>query len=347
MKFKIIMVGCGVMANHWLNSITPKDDCEIIALADLDIGRAKAAREKYSLECRVYSSVDEALEAESGNLLIDLTYVTMHHDVTIKALRAGYDVIGEKPMAFEPNQANDMLRAAAETGKRYIVAQNRRYIGQVEKIRDIVISKKIGEPVFICAEIFVSADMASIRNQLEYPQLQDNNIHAFDMARYMANGNPISAYYHSFNPKGSKYVGDAACAAIFEFDNGAVFEFRGYNGAEGCHTTWNNSWRVLCERGTILWDGNPENDAFYEYAEQTGVYAYQKETLKKPDVIRDPNALEVEDFLDALSTGRTPSTDCKDNIHSIAMVFASVKSIREGRKVAIEVNETYPYIVLN
>ena len=193
MKFDIIMVGCGVMANYWLGNITLRKDCEIIALVDLDIRRAAAIREKYNLECNIYDLVDEALEKEHGNLLIDLTYVTVHHDVTIKALRAGYNVIGEKPMAFEVEQANDMLRAADETGKRYIVAQNRRYIDQVEKIRELVISGDIGEPVFICGEIF----------------------------------------------------------------------------------------------------------------------------------------------------------DCKDNIHSIAMVFASVKSIREKREVGIEVNETYPYIVLD
>jgi len=207
-------------------------------------------------------------------------------------------------------------------------------------------SGKIGEPVMICGEIFVHADLSSIRNQLESPQLQDNTIHAFDQARYMANGNPISVYYHSFNPKGSKYTGDAAGIAIFEFDNGAVFEFRGYQGAEGCHTTWNNSWRVLCERGTILWDGNLNSDARYEYAEKTGIYSYQKGTIEKPETILDTNAREAEDFLDGLKTGRRPSTDCKDNMHSIAMVFACVKSIKEGRKVKIEVNDSYPYIVL-
>ena len=56
--------------------------------------------------------------------------------------------------------------------------------------------------------------------------------------------------------------------------------------------------------------------------------------------------MALEDLFDALETGRTPSTDCKDNVYSIAMVLASIKSIEENRKVEIEVNDSYPYLVL-
>ena len=54
----------------------------------------------------------------------------------------------------------------------------------------------------------------------------------------------------------------------------------------------------------------------------------------------------LEDMFDALDTGRTPSTDCKDNVYSIAMVLASVKSIKENRKVSIKVNGSYPYLII-
>ncbi|MCL2159363.1 MAG: Gfo/Idh/MocA family oxidoreductase, partial [Oscillospiraceae bacterium] len=221
----------------------------------------------------------------------------------------------------------------------------RRYIDQVQKIRELVLSGQIGDPVMICGEIFVNADLASIRNQLKYPQLQDNNIHIFDQARFMVNGFPKSCYYKSFNPKGSQYSGDAAGVGVFCFDNGAVFSFRGCNSTEGCHTPWDHSWRILCERGSILWDG--AGDAYCEYEEQIGKHDYKKITIKKPETVRDQHDAALEDLFDALDTGRVPGTDCKDNIHSIAMVFASLKSISEAREVKIEINESYPYIVLS
>jgi predicted dehydrogenase len=342
--FNVIVVGCGVISVKWFDHMVKRDDVSIVALCDKNVAQAEKMRERYRLDCPIYDSAEVAFDTVSANLLIDLTYVTAHYDIVTRALKAGMNVFGEKPMAFTPDQVNDMLRTVEQTGKRYIVMQNRRYIEQVRRIRGLIDSGIMGKPVLISGSIFVGADMASIRNQLKYPQLQDNNIHVFDQARYMAHGNPISAYYHSFNPAGSKYVDNAAGVGVFEFADGCVFCFQGYNGAEGCHTTWDHDWRLVCERGTCLWPG--QGDVTYEYANKVGVYKYKKGTLHAPVEIIDQHDMALEDMFDALRTGRTADTECWDNAHSIAMIFACVKSAEERRKVKIQINSSYPYIEL-
>ena len=347
-KHRIIMAGCGGIAFRWLDHITKRNDCEIIAIADKNLNSAKAYCAKYGIKCNLYNDVKEALEKEKGNLFIDLTYVTAHCEIVTAALKAGYDVFGEKPMAVSVEQVNEMLKTVDETGKRYFVMQNRRSIDQVKKIKEVIKSGVLGDPCYICGEIFVPADLNSIRNQFEYPQLQDNNIHSFDMARYFLDAKPLSVHYHSFRPKGSKYTGDSACDAVFEFDKGVTYSFRGYNGAEGCLTSWDNVWRIVCEKGSVVWNG--EGDAVYEYSDEAGdIYKgipYHRGVIEKPETVRDQHDMALEDMFDALDTGRTPGTDCKDNVYSIAMVLASVKSIKENRKVSIKVNESYPYLVL-
>ncbi len=343
-SFRIILVGCGDISHQWIQHIIRRKDCEFAALVEINTERAAAIKEKYSLDCPVFTTLDEAMKKVEANLVCDLTYVTVHHEIVTKALYAGYDVLGEKPMAVSAEQANEMALAAERTGKRYIVMQNRRYIQQVRDIRKLIQSGIMGKPVFVCGEIFVAADMASIRNQLAYPQLQDNNIHIFDHARYLADAKPVSVYYHSFNPTGSKYAGDAAGVAIFEFDNGAVFSFQGYNGAEGCHTSWDHSWRICCERGTILWNG--KDDVRYEYTETVGTYQYKSGIIHAPAQVRSQHDWALEDMFHALITGEKASTEYTDNLHSIAMVFGCLKSIQEGRKVGIQVRDEFPYITL-
>lgn len=342
--FDIILAGCGTISEQWFDYIVKRDDCRFVAIVDKNLEAAKKAIETYSLDCPAYTSVEEAFEKEKGNLFIDLTYVTVHHDVVTLALKKGYDVLGEKPMAFTVEQVNSMLKAVEESGKRYIIMQNRRYIDQVQKLRALIQSGKLGDPVYVCGDIFVAADMKSIRNSLKYPQLQDNNIHAFDQARYLVKGKPVSVYYHSFNPKGSKYVGDAACSATFEFEDGCVFNFRGYNGAEGCHTTWDHDWRIVCEKGTALWPG--KDDVRIEYTDEPGTYIYHEDTIKRPEIALNQHGTALADMFDALITGRTAQTECWDNVYSIGMVLASVKSAEEGRKIGIRVNENYPYLQL-
>ncbi len=347
-KHNIIFVGCGAIAYRWLDHITKRDDCKILAIVEKNPANAKRYMDKYGIECSVYEDMDEALAKEKGDLLIDLTFVTVHSSVVTKALRAGYDVFGEKPMAFTVDQVNDIMQAVKETGKHYFVMQNRRFIDQVKKIKELLATGICGAPVYLTGEIFVPADMGSIRNDFKYPQLQDNNIHSFDLARYLVDGKPKSVYYHSFRPKGSMYTGDSACDAVFEFDNDLIYSFRGYNGAEGCWTSWDNVWRIVCEKGTICWDG--EGDVKYQYFDEAGdIYrgkGFHEGVIKKPDVVRDQHDGALEDLFDALETGRKPGTDCTDNIYSIAMVLASVKSADEHRKVEIIVNDTYPYLTL-
>ncbi len=344
MGFEIIMAGCGAISRRWLDYLVTREDVHVAAIVETNRERAEAAIQKYGLDCRIYADLDDAFRNEQANLVVDLTYVTVHSHIVCKALYSGYDVIGEKPMANSLEAVRDIARAVKETGRRYTVMQNRRYIEQVREIRRIVDTGLMGDCVMINGEIFVAADMGSIRNQLEFPQLQDNNIHIFDQARYMCGGKPVSVYYHSFNPKGSKYTGDAAGIAVYEMDNGCVFSFRGYNGAEGMHTSWDHVWRVCCERGTMTWDGF--GDVLGQYADKVGTYQYHDFVLKAPQRVIDQHALALEDMLNAYAEGRKTMTDCRDNVYSIAMVLAAVKSIREQRKVRIHVTEEDPFLVL-
>ena len=344
MKFEIIMAGCGAISWRWLEYLSQRDDAHIAAIVETDRSRAEAAKSKYGLDCNIWQTLEEAFQAEQANVVFDLTYVTVHEQIVTKAMRAGYDVIGEKPMALTLESVRNIMRVAEETGRRYTVMQNRRYIEQVQQMRRIIDTGLMGGCVMINGEIFVAADMGSIRNQLEFPQLQDNNIHIFDQARYICGGKPISVYYYSFNPKGSKYSGDAAGIAVYEMDNGCVFSFRGYNDAEGMHTSWDHNWRVCCERGTMLWDGF--GDVVGQYTDRVGTYQYHDFVLKAPQTVVDQHALALKDMLDNYARGERNMTDCHDNIYSIAMVLGAVKSIKEKRKIAIHVTDKEPYLIL-
>ena len=44
----------------------------------------------------------------------------------------------------------------------------------------------------------------------------------------------------------------------------------------------------------------------------------------------------IDDMIRAIKSGRRAMTDCRDNIKSLAMVFAAIKSAKEGREVLIK-----------
>lgn len=67
-----------------------------------------------------------------------------HADYAIRAMRAGKDVLVEKPMALNPEECRTMEAAAKETGRKLCVAYYRRALPRFEKLKQIAKDGTIG-----------------------------------------------------------------------------------------------------------------------------------------------------------------------------------------------------------
>lgn len=340
-KWRVILVGCGTMAEEWLSALWKNDEITFCAFVDQIPSRALALKEKFGLNVNVYADLDAALEGERPNLVFDLTVFPAHYDIVMRALRFGCDVLGEKPMADTLAHANEMVKTARSLGRRYIVMQNRRYVRPIRALQSVIKDGGLGTISFACAQLYVHADLSSIRSSLSRPQLQDNAVHTFDQIRFILQSNPISAFCESFRPANAYSPGEAACMCIFEFENGVRFNFVAYQGAEGFKTTWESQWRIQCSSAAIVWNGEddcmprvqrlPKNARPNHW--NTVYEEFEAQTDWKEPQIHHPAALK--DMLRALDTGTVASTECTDNIYSFAMVEACMKSADLGRKVHI------------
>jgi len=130
--------------------------------------------------------------------------------------------------------------------------------------------------------------------------------------------------------------GAAAAAAAFELSNGSVFSYRGSWVAEGAETSYDGTWRVCGTKGTFVWDG--ADQLRLETAERSD--PYKAAALDRKDIAvasADPSGHTpaLAAILDALQADETPETVAHDNLLSLAMVDAAVRSSRERRTVEI------------
>ncbi|MNJ47989.1 hypothetical protein D3C77_431680 [compost metagenome] len=195
----------------------------------------------------------------------------------------------------------------------------------------------------INADFFLGPHFGGFRDMMESPLILDMAIHTFDQARFVIGADPVSVYCHEFNPPGSWYKGNASAVCIYEMSDGSVFSYRGSWCAEGASTSWEADWRIIGEKGTAIWDGIQA-----PYAEVLASELAADETAEKK-FIRDTVRVEAamgwngkpghEGCLDemflALKEGRPAETDCRDNVHSMAMVLGAIESAKSGRKVML------------
>lgn len=333
--FKIIVAGCGSMANTWIDYVATRTDAEVVGLVDVHLETAKKMAEQKSLNVPVFTDLSEGIETTNANLVFDVTIPAAHKQIVTTALNAGCQVFGEKPMAESIEDAQAVLEVAKQTGNKYAVMQNRRYLQQIRAFRDFLATGTIGSIGSIHADFFIGAHFGGFRDLMDHPLILDMAIHTFDQARFISGARPVSVYCHEYNPPGSWYKGNASAVCIFEMSNGAVFTYNGSWCAEGMNTSWEADWRVTGSKGTACWDG--QQLPVYEVINSDQQASFIN-PMKKGEVKSDWTGQEghwgcLDEMFASLKEKRFAETDCRDNIESMKMVFGAIESAKSKKKV--------------
>lgn len=342
--FKAVLVGCGAMANGWLRPVTEDPELSrkisVAGLVDLDEARAQSLADEFGLEdARVGSDLDAMLAEVKPDVVFDVVVPVARADVVSRALRAGAQVLSEKPMAASMEQARGLIDLARETGRLHAIIQNRRFIPGIRRMRQMVEAGTLGEITAVHTDFFVGPHFGGFREEMQHVLLLDMAIHTFDAMRYVIGRTPQSVYCHEANPAGSWYAAGASASAIFGFDGGAMATYRGSWCAEGANTSWESQWRVIGTRGTLLWDGAET----FEARVVSGTEGFMRPTEPVPvpeaaDVAAtEGHASVIRDFVRSLEAGRDPETVATDNLKSLAMVFGAIESAETGKRVDITI----------
>lgn len=334
-KHKIILAGCGAMANVWLDYVEKRDDAEIVGLVDINEQNAKQMAERRGLIVPIFTDLSVALENVQADIVFDVTIPSSHKEIAITSLRAGCHVFGEKPMAESLEDAREILEIVNETKKNYSVMQNRRFQKHVRSIQHFLAAGKIGSVGSIHANFFLGPHFGGFRDVMDHPLILDMAIHTFDQARFMIGAEPVSVYCHEYNPPGSWYRGNASAVCIFEMSDGSVFTYNGSWCAEGLNTSWESEWRITGSEGSVTWNG------FDRPACEVIDRTKPTEFMNTHQSIPIPNVWDgseehfgcLDEMFASVEENRLAETDCTDNIHSIAMVFGAIESAKTGKKV--------------
>jgi predicted dehydrogenase len=108
------IVGAGNISDEYLRSLTSYPDVRVVAIADLDVERARSQAAAYGIPFA--GTVDELLALADVEIVINLTIPAAHAAVGIQAVEAGKHVWGEKPLTLDLASAKALLDAAEAKG---------------------------------------------------------------------------------------------------------------------------------------------------------------------------------------------------------------------------------------
>ena len=194
-KFNIGILGCGVISRTYAADIQAFYPClNIAACADV---RAEAAQ-KLAAEFDIPAAYtpEELLQDKSIEIVIDLTPPQFHVALNRQILQAGKHLFSEKPFAQTMQEAEEIVRLAAEKNLLVGSAPDTFLASGLQSMRYYLDAGLIGKP------FFVTANMTSFGPETWHPNpapfYRKGAGPLFDMAPYY-----LSALVALFGPVGS------------------------------------------------------------------------------------------------------------------------------------------------
>lgn len=141
----VAVVGAGVISAQYLRNLAGFPDLRVLGIADLDTARARAAADEYGIP--VAGDLDAVLALPEVEIVVNLTLPAVHATVATAALRAGKHVYGEKPLALNPKDGEELLAEAASRDLRVGNAPDTFLGAGIQTAKRAIEAGAIGAPV--------------------------------------------------------------------------------------------------------------------------------------------------------------------------------------------------------
>jgi predicted dehydrogenase len=214
-KLQVGVIGIGGLARGvHLPALREIEGIELVALCDIIASRATDAAAKHAVP-RTYTLYKEMLAKEKLDAVFVLVEPCNLFHITANCLRAGVHTFMEKPPGLTVVQTEALCRTAKDANRILQVGFNRRHIPVVSHVLKLM--RKI--TTITQVEGRFMKDGSGAFDLGGTTSLAADVIHAIDLVRYMAGGEPaaVASVVSRFNEPV-----DNAWNAVIRFDNGAT-----------------------------------------------------------------------------------------------------------------------------
>ena len=193
-KLRIAVIGYGGMGSWHCETIGKIDGLELAGVYDILDARNLAAEEQ---QIPTFASLEELLTDDSISIVTVAIPNQLHKSVCIQAMKAGKNVVCEKPVALNHDELQEMIEAAEKYHVIFTVHQNRRWDEDYLIMKNIYEEDTLGKVFRIESRVHGSRGIpGDWRNQKECGggMVLDWGVHLLDQMMQMVHKKIISIY---------------------------------------------------------------------------------------------------------------------------------------------------------
>lgn len=352
-KVKAAVIGCGSIANgaHIPNYLA-NHDAEILYFCDIVPWKADKAVEKYGCGKAVYD-YKEILADPAVNAVSVCTHNDAHALISIDFLRAGKNVLCEKPAARILSEALDMQRAAHETGKILSIGVCNRFATSVNRIKEIIDSGELGEVYHVFASFRAHRSIPGLGGDFTNKAVSgggaliDWGVHYIDLVMYCCGEpKPLTASGEAFCKLGrdiKNYVYNGMWArdsakddGVYDVDDSVTGLVRTTGPVISFHGAWAQNIGksetyidFIGDKAGIRLD---YGGGFVMYGVKNGMLVEIVPNFKGNDAYK----AEIDSFIECVIDGKKNQADIDNAILTSKIMQAVYDSSQSHREIAID-----------
>ena len=346
------VIGTGNISRAHLHAYLEfPEEVQVVALADIEPGKAETARAEFVLDgARVYEDAAAMLASEHLDLVSIATPPGTHCELSVQALEAGVHVIVEKPMAPSLEECDRMLEAQRRSGKLLSVIAQNRFRDDMAQLKAVLDSGRIGR--------IAHARIASAwwRGRAYYdlwwrgtwasegggPTL-NHAIHHIDLALWLL-GRPQAVAAMMTNAGHDNAEVEDLSVALLQYERGLAELTSSvvHHGeqqeiiVQGEHARIGQPWSVAAE--TARPNGFPETGGDAELVAELEALAAGQAPLEHTG-----HSGQLGDVIAAIREGRAPLVDGEAGKRAIELVTAIYAAAIERRTIDLPITAESPW----
>lgn len=310
------VIGVGSMGYNHVRIYSELENANLVAISDMVRGTLdKVSKEFNTVGYVDYDNILQIDDIEVVNICVPTVF---HHDVVMRAIEAGKNVLVEKPIASKLNEAEEIIKAAEDAGVTLATGHVERFNPAVRVAKKLIDEGAIGE--------VVTAN--SKRLGPFPPRIRDVGV-AIDLAIH-----DIDIFNYLFNSRANTvFANMSSKLKNCEFEDHAEIMTKYDSGVLSIlETNWLTPYKkrqlnITGIDGIISVDyGNQTVTLFKENNQVEDIKVENKEPLKE----------ELRSFVDCVQNNTPPEVSGKDGYEALRIVDAAMTSSKDKRLVYLD-----------
>ncbi|WP_127586100.1 Gfo/Idh/MocA family protein [Paenibacillus koleovorans] len=323
---KIAIIGCGTMGKLYAERFASMQDAQLTALANRSEGPLLELAEQYG--ATPYRSWEELFEKAEADVVCVTLPTHLHKEVVLLAAAHGKHIICEKPLALNPDDAEEMRLACERAGVRLFAAHVLRYFPEYAQL-------KAQTAAGVAGRIGVAHAKRASKHPVSgswYADVTrsggivfDLMIHDLDFLAWTL-GEVRTVYAAERKSEGVIYA-----SVTLRFASGAIANVEAHWGYPGPFLT---QVELAGTGGVLRFDSQTSRSLVIQQADPEGTATRGVGFPLRP-ALKDPFSIQLEQFLACIRSGDEPLVTAQDGVTAVRIAYAAAQSLETGLPVRL------------